>query len=62
MFLDDAFFILAIQIFVTLIEFKLTTLAGFVMIPFALFNKTSFLAEKCSATSLPPASRYWCWP
>jgi type IV secretion system protein TrbL len=41
-----AFFILAIQIFVTLIEFKLTTLAGFVLIPFALFNKTSFLAEK----------------
>ncbi|EKF61520.1 conjugal transfer protein TrbL [Agrobacterium albertimagni AOL15] len=41
-----AFFILAIQIFVTLIEFKLTTLAGFVLIPFALFNRTSFLAEK----------------
>ncbi|WP_454745895.1 P-type conjugative transfer protein TrbL [Ciceribacter selenitireducens] len=41
-----AFFILAIQIFITLIEFKLTTLAGFVLIPFALFNKTSFLAEK----------------
>jgi type IV secretion system protein TrbL len=29
-----------------LIEFKLTTLAGFVLIPFALFNKTAFLAEK----------------
>ena len=41
-----AFFILAVQIFVTLIEFKLTTLAGFVLIPFALFNKTAFLAEK----------------
>lgn len=41
-----AFFILAIQIFVTLIEFKLTTLAGFVLIPFALFNRTAFLAEK----------------
>ncbi len=41
-----AFFILAVQIFITLIEFKLTTLAGFVLIPFALFNKTSFLAEK----------------
>jgi type IV secretion system protein TrbL len=41
-----AFFILAIQIFITLIEFKLTTLAGFVLIPFALFNKTAFLAEK----------------
>ncbi|SMH43273.1 P-type conjugative transfer protein TrbL [Azospirillum agricola] len=41
-----AFFLLAIQLFVTLIEFKLTTLAGFVLIPFALFNKTAFLAEK----------------
>src|SRR5258708_1987716 len=41
-----AFFILAVQLFITLIEFKLTTLAGFVLIPFALFNKTSFLAEK----------------
>ncbi len=40
------FFILAVQLFVTLIEFKLTTLAGFVLIPFALFNKTAFLAEK----------------
>lgn len=41
-----AFFILAVQIFVTLVEFKLTTLAGFVLIPFALFNRTAFLAEK----------------
>ena len=41
-----AFFILAIQLFITLIEFKLTTLAGFVLLPFALFNKTAFLAEK----------------
>jgi len=41
-----AFFILAIQLFVTLIEFKLTTLAGFVLIPFGLFGKTSFMAEK----------------
>ncbi|TRO91270.1 P-type conjugative transfer protein TrbL, partial [Glycocaulis profundi] len=41
-----AFFILAIQLFITIIEFKLTTLAGFVLVPFALFNKTSFLAER----------------
>ncbi|MCK1705077.1 P-type conjugative transfer protein TrbL [Bradyrhizobium sp. 146] len=41
-----AFFILAVQLFVTLLEFKLTTLAGFILIPFALFNKTAFLAEK----------------
>lgn len=40
------FFILAVQLFITLIEFKLTTLAGFVLVPFALWNKTSFLAEK----------------
>ena len=41
-----SFFILAIQLFVSLIEFKLTTLAGFVLVPFALWNKTAFLAEK----------------
>lgn len=41
-----AFFVLAVQLFVTLIEFKLTCLAGFVLIPFALFNRTAFLAEK----------------
>ena len=40
------FFVLAIQLFITLIEFKLTTLTGFVLVPFALWNKTSFLAEK----------------
>jgi type IV secretion system protein TrbL len=40
------FFVLAIQLFITLIEFKLTTLAGFVLVPFALWNKTGFLAEK----------------
>src|ERR1700735_2539817 len=41
-----AFFILAIQLFVTLIEFKLTTLAGFVLMPFGLFGKTAFAAER----------------
>jgi type IV secretion system protein TrbL len=41
-----AFFVLAVQLFVTLIEFKLTTLAGFVLVPFALWNKTAFLAER----------------
>jgi type IV secretion system protein TrbL len=40
------FFVLAIQLFVTLVEFKLTTLAGFVLVPFALWNKTAFLAER----------------
>lgn len=40
------FFVLAVQVFVTIIEFKLTTLAGFILVPFALWNRTSFLAER----------------
>jgi type IV secretion system protein TrbL len=46
LFVIIAFFILAIQLFITVIEFKLTTLAGFVLVPFALWNRTSFLAER----------------
>jgi len=38
--------VLAVQLFVSVLEFKLTTLAGFVLVPFALWGKTSFLAEK----------------
>ncbi|WP_024510700.1 P-type conjugative transfer protein TrbL [Bradyrhizobium sp. ARR65] len=41
-----AFFVLSVQLFVTLIEFKLTTLASFILVPFALWGKTAFLAEK----------------
>lgn len=41
-----AFFVLAIQFFVAILEFKLTTLAGFVLVPFAFWIKTSFLAER----------------
>ena len=41
-----AFFVLAVQLFISILEFKLTTLAGFVLVPFALWNKTSFLAER----------------
>src|SRR5690606_25016191 len=41
-----AFFILAVQLFVTILEFKLTSLAGFVLVPFALWNRTAFLAER----------------
>ncbi len=41
-----SFFILAVQLFVTVIEFKLSTLAGFVLVPFALWTKTAFLAER----------------
>lgn len=40
------FFVLAVQLFVTILEFKLTSLAGFVLVPFALWNRTSFLAER----------------
>jgi type IV secretion system protein TrbL len=46
LFVIVAFFILSIQLFVTIIEFKLTTLAGFVLVPFALWNRTGFLAER----------------
>jgi len=38
--------VLAVQLFVSVLEFKLTTLAGFVLVPFALWGKTSLLAEK----------------
>ncbi|RWF64023.1 type IV secretion system protein, partial [Mesorhizobium sp.] len=41
-----AFFILSIQLFITILEFKLTTLAGFVLVPFALWNRSAFLAER----------------
>ncbi|WP_370526599.1 P-type conjugative transfer protein TrbL [Caulobacter sp. RHG1] len=41
-----AFFIIAVQVFVVLIEFKLVSLAGFVLVPFGLFGRTAFLAEK----------------
>ncbi|MDH7973206.1 P-type conjugative transfer protein TrbL, partial [Sphingomonas sp. AR_OL41] len=45
-----AFFTLAIQLFITLIEFKLATLCGFVLIPFGLFGKTAFMAERVLGT------------
>ena len=41
-----AFFILSVQMFVCILEFKLTSLAGFILVPFALWNRTSFLAER----------------
>ena len=41
-----AFFLLAVQMFVTILEFKLTALAGFVLVPFAFWNRTAFLAER----------------
>ncbi|RIV87042.1 P-type conjugative transfer protein TrbL, partial [Aurantiacibacter xanthus] len=41
-----AFFIIAVQVFITLIEFKLVTFAGFVLLPFAFFGRTAFMAER----------------
>ncbi len=41
-----SFFVLAVQLFVSVLEFKLTTLAGFMLVPFSLWGRTSFLAEK----------------
>ena len=41
-----AFFIVAIQLFIVVVEFKLTTLAGFILVPFGLFGRTAFLAER----------------
>jgi type IV secretion system protein TrbL len=40
-----AFFILAILLFLAVIEFKLTTLKGFILAPFALWRGTAFIAE-----------------
>jgi type IV secretion system protein TrbL len=41
-----AFAVLAIQIIVSLIEFKIVTLGGFVLLPFGIWNKSAFLAER----------------
>jgi type IV secretion system protein TrbL len=40
-----AFFVLAIMLFLAVVEFKLTTLKGFMLVPFALWRGTSFIAE-----------------
>jgi len=47
---------------VTLIEFKLTTLPVLCMIPFGLFGKTAFAAERVPATSSHRVSRSWFSP
>lgn len=41
-----AFAILALQIIVSLLEFKIVTLGGFVLLPFGIWNKSAFLAER----------------
>ena len=55
-----AFFILAVQLFVSILEFKLTTLAGFVLVPFALWNKTAFLAERVLGNVIASGINSWC--
>ncbi len=41
-----AFIVLAIEIAVTIIEFHLVTLIGFVVVPFGVLTQTAFLAER----------------
>lgn len=41
-----AFFILAIQAFVTYLEFYLVTVLALILVPFGVFRHTSFIAEK----------------
>lgn len=41
-----ATFWLAIQIFVTTLEFKLVTLASMILVPFAVWQKTTFLSDR----------------
>ncbi|QYC12261.1 P-type conjugative transfer protein TrbL [Brevundimonas nasdae] len=41
-----AFAVLALQIIVSLLEFKIVTLGGFVLLPFGIWNRTAFLAER----------------
>ena len=41
-----AFAVLALQIIVALLEFKIVTLGGFILLPFGIWNKSAFLAER----------------
>jgi type IV secretion system protein TrbL len=41
-----AFAVLAFQIIVTLLEFKIVTLGGFILLPFGILSKTAFMAER----------------
>jgi type IV secretion system protein TrbL len=38
--------VLALQIIVALLEFKIVTLGGFILLPFGIWNKSAFLAER----------------
>ena len=41
-----SFAVLALQIIVCLIEFKIVTLGGFILLPFGIWSKSAFLAER----------------
>lgn len=41
-----AFLIMALQLMITIIEFKLLTLASFILIPFGILTRTNFLMER----------------
>ncbi len=41
-----AFALLALQIIVSLLEFKIVTLGGFILLPFGIWSKSAFLAER----------------
>ena len=41
-----AFIIIALQVFLALIEFKIVTLGGFLLLPFAILDRTTSLAER----------------
>ncbi len=41
-----AFIIIALQVFMALIEFKIVTLGGFILLPFAILDRTSSIAER----------------
>ncbi|HEX2562015.1 P-type conjugative transfer protein TrbL, partial [Phenylobacterium sp.] len=41
-----AFAVLALQIIVVVLEFKIVTLGGFVLLPFGIWTKSAFLAER----------------
>ena len=41
-----AFAVLALQIIVSLVEFKIVTLGGFILLPFGIWSKSAFLAER----------------
>lgn len=41
-----AFAVLALQIIVTLLEFKIVTLGGLILLPFGIWSKSAFLAER----------------